>query len=135
MKRAVLVSLVTLLACGCSSLGRSSDPAPVDRIVGTWEHVSADMSGYRQIKMVTGSHFMWVTYERQTGMLVASAGGECFFDGKTYIERLDFGSEPFLLDLIGKDQVFTARLEGGEWYHSGTLTDGTEVREVWNRLQ
>ena len=135
MRRAVLVSLVTLMVCGCSSLRRSSNPAPVDGIVGTWEHVSADMSGYRQVKMLTGSHFAWATYERQTGMLVASAGGKYYFDGTTYIERPDFGSEPFLLDLVGKDQVFTARLDGDKWYHSGTLTNGTEVREVWNRLQ
>lgn len=114
---------------------RSGGSAPGVGIAGTWEHVSGDMSEYRQIKLLTGTHFVWATYERDTGMLVASAGGTYEFDGHTYIERLDFGSEAFLLDLIGRDQVFAAKLEGDEWYHEGTLTSGAEVREVWRRLE
>jgi hypothetical protein len=93
------------------------------------------MSEYRQIKMLTGTRFVWATYERSSGMLVASAGGTYEFDGRTYIERLEFGSEAILLELIGRDQIFTAKLEDDEWHHEGTLANGVEVRELWKRVE
>ena len=135
MRRILVLLLAVLVLCGCSGLKRSLRAPAADAIAGTWELVSPGMSEYRQIKMLTGSHFVWATYERGTGMLVASAGGAYEFDGRTYIERLDFGSEALLLELIGRDQVFTAKLEGDEWYHTGTLTNGIEVRELWKRLE
>jgi len=36
--------------------------------------------------------------------------------------------------LIGKTQVFTLRIDGGRWYHSGKESDGTVVEEVWERV-
>ena len=134
MRRILLVSLAVVLLCGCSAAKRSGLPARAAVLAGTWEHISADMPGYRQVKLLTGSHFVWATYERNSGMLVASAGGTYEFDGRTYIERLEFGSEALLLELVGRDQVFTANLESDEWYHEGTLTNGIEVRELWKRL-
>ena len=68
-------------------------------------------------------------------MLVASGGGTYGFDGKTFIERLEFGSEALLLDLVGRDQVFAVTPDCDEWHHTGTLTNGMTVRETWWRLE
>jgi len=135
MRRILFVSLAVVLLCGCSVATRSGPPGRADAIAGTWEHIFAAMPEYRQVKLLTGSRFVWATYERDSGMLVASAGGTYEFDGKTYIERLEFGSEALLLELVGREQVFTAKLDGEEWYHTGTLTNGIEVRELWKRLE
>jgi hypothetical protein len=135
MKRTLVVSFVVLVLCGCSGMAGRGRPAPVGSIAGTWELISPDMPGYREVKLLTGSRFAWVTYETETGMLVGSAGGTYELDGRAYIERLEFGSEALLLELIGRDQVFAADLEGDEWHHTGTLTNGVEVREVWKRLE
>jgi hypothetical protein len=137
MKHFTLILIVTLLVSGCGGFfGRSgSDRAQAHRqLVGTWEHELADSPGYRQIKILSGSHFVWATYERDAGMMVSVGGGTYEFDGIVYIETLQFGSEGLPADLIGQEQVFKARLDGDRWLHEGTLSNGFQVREVWTRI-
>jgi hypothetical protein len=137
MRQVILVSLVVLVISGCAGPGKgfmSGAPEGARLLEGTWEHVHADTARYRQIKILNATHFVWVTHERDTGMLIGMGGGTYAFDGRTYVEKLEFGTLGLPLDLVGYDQVFTAEFAGDRWYHEGTLSNGFEVRETWKRL-
>jgi hypothetical protein len=136
MRRIMAVTAVLLLIAGCSGTGiGTSSGLSRGWLVGTWELVASGMNQYRQIKTLTSSHFVWVTYERGTGVLVASGGGTYELDGTAYRERLGFVSDAGMLGLIGLDQVFTARRDGDRWHHAGTLTNGFKVDEIWRKLE
>ncbi len=46
---------------------------------------------------------------------------------------LEYGlGEDFKL-LGGNPQSFTVKLEGDKWHHSGTLSTGLKLEEVWER--
>jgi hypothetical protein len=46
-------------------------------------------------------------------------GGTYTFSGQTYKEKLEFGSRGLIQELVGKEQVFTAKLDGEQWFHEG----------------
>ena len=37
--------------------------------------------------------------------------------------------------LKGKPQSFTWKVEGNKWLHSGTLSSGATIEEVWERVE
>jgi hypothetical protein len=129
------VIVAALLISGCSGLGRwGPESLPQARLVGAWELVGESGSQYRHLKILSTDHFMWVAYDRTTGVVAAVGGGTYEFDGRVYIERLEFGTAGLPEGLVGEEQFFTANLSGDEWVHWGTLSNGAQVREVWRRL-
>jgi len=138
MKRFILIWVAVLIMAGCAGPGKGlmHRPPEVGGVLeGTWEHVHADSALFGQIKILNATHFVWVTYERATGAAIALGGGTYQFDGKTYVENLEFGSDGLPLDLLGHDQVFKAEIGGDLWYHHGTLSTGFEIHEVWRRIE
>ena len=105
------------------------------RLEGTWEHALEGEPGHRQVKILNQTHFVWVTYERQDGKPLLLGGGTYTFDGKTYKEKYEFGGPGLPAELVGKEQTCTAELKGDQWTHTGTLTNGFRVREVWRRVK
>ena len=77
---------------------------------------------------------VWVTYSRKKGLPMVIGGGTYTFDGSTYREFYEFGSRGLPKKLVGKEQVFTADLDGEVWTHSGTVTNGFRVCERWQRV-
>lgn len=137
MKRVIMIvmGIALLSACASSSKRQMLDVNQDKYIIeGTWEHSFDDAPQNTQIKILSRTHFVWVTYERSTGMPLLLAGGTYRFDGKTYIEKVEFGSPGIPQELIGKEQVFTAMFEGDQWYHEGILTNGFHVRELWEKI-
>jgi hypothetical protein len=129
------VLIAALLVSGCSGLGQGGSRAlPSQKLVGAWELVDESAPQYRHIKILSTDHFTWVTYDRATGVVAAMGGGTYEFDGRVYIERLEFGTGTLPEGLIGEEQFFTATLVDDQWVHQGTLSNGTRVREVWRRL-
>jgi hypothetical protein len=135
MRTILLILVVLLILSGCSYMPGAARRPGADALTGTWVLVSPEIPGYNEIKMLTASRFVWLTYDSETGMLVASGGGTYVLTGTEYIERLEFGTEPFILDIIGEGQVFRAELDNDQWYHTGTLTNGARVDERWKRLE
>jgi hypothetical protein len=135
--RALAIGLaVIVLLPGCAGIGNwGTSYGAAGSLKGTWERLEMEAPQYRHIKMLAGDHFVWVSYDRSTGLVAAVGGGTYLFDGRTYIESLEFGNEALPAELIGEDQFFTARLYGDEWHHQGTLSNGFEVREVWLRIK
>jgi hypothetical protein len=48
---------------------------------------------------------------------------------------VDYAMGGTLPELLGKEQSFTLRLEGDRWTHSGTLTNGARIEEIWERVR
>jgi hypothetical protein len=114
-----------------------------NKLVGTWKRISAKYDGqestlpggFTQVKHVTPTHFMWALYG-EDGKVVAALGGTCTAKGDEYIEIPEYGVGEGLLDpLKGKEQVFKWKLEGNKWSHSGKLSNGTTIEEVWERVE
>jgi hypothetical protein len=136
MKTVVILLVAAVALSGCAGRGSWGAPHGTERrLAGVWERSEFEAPQYRHIKILTGDHFVWVSYDQATGLVASMGGGTYVFDGRVYIETLEFGSETLPLDLIGEDQFFTAKLRGDEWLHEGTLSNGFQVREVWTRIE
>jgi hypothetical protein len=105
------------------------------RLEGTWEHTFEDRPERRQVKIINQTHFVWVTYERADGKPLFMGGGTYTFDGKTYKEQYEFGGPGQPAELVGKEQTFTAELDGDSWTHAGTLSNDFVVEEIWHRVR
>ncbi len=132
------------------------------QLEGVWELVSATrgaesrpMQGYRQMKIVSRGHFMWLGADAkrdtiQLRTLVDSlrasqtpgGAGTYTLEGNTYTEHLALFVDP---TMQGKPFPATCRTEGDRWYHtyppSGTaqaVSNGPgqpPTVEVWRRIR
>lgn len=139
--------LLIVAALAAATTAWADDPkgeAKADnKLVGTWKRISAKYDGqestlpegFTQLKHVTPTQFMWALYDKD-GKVVAALGGTYTAKGDEYIEVPEYGVGEGLPDpLNGKDQVFKWKLEGNKWSHSGKLSNGTTIEEVWERVE
>jgi hypothetical protein len=129
------LALVALVTLGSADDKPQADKAGRGRLEGTWEHTFEDAPEHRQVKIINQTHFVWVTYAREDGKPLLLAGGTYTFDGKIYKEKVEFGGPGLPAELVGKEQTFTVELEGDKWTHSGTLSIGLRIEEVWRRVK
>jgi hypothetical protein len=119
--------------------------------VGTWRIASAtytnaqmkresvDQSKHHELKIITPTHFMWITYEpgkTSPGKEVfgGAGGGRYTLDGIKYVEMLEYASwagyESNITD-------FSLRVEGDKMYQMGALSnqegEKTIIEEEWQR--
>ncbi len=119
--------------------------------VGTWRIASAtytnaqmkresvDHSKHHELKIITPTHFMWITYEpgkNSPGKEVfgGAGGGRYTLDGIKYVEMLEYASwagyESNITD-------FSLRVEGDKMYQMGALSnqagEKTIIEEEWQR--
>ena len=87
------------------------------------------------MKIINRTHFVWVTYSRADGKPLLLGGGTYTVEGKKYKEKFEFGGPGLLAELVGKEQTFTAEVEGDRWTLTGTLSNGFDVREVWRKVK
>ena len=129
---ALFFASIIIIGCGNSS-GKSSvsSEKKTDQIIGVWKDVTGTKP-VESIKIITKERFIWTwTVDNK---LVASASGTYTFDGETYIENIEFGTEN-MSSLFGKKSVFKIRFEGNKVYYSGTLAERTPLDEVWERME
>ena len=65
----------------------------------------------------------------------ASLGGAYTLKGDEYVETPEYGLGSDLDLLKGKPQAFKWRIEGNKWHHTGKLSDGLTIEEVWERVE
>ncbi|HEY6224138.1 MAG TPA: hypothetical protein VIW26_10155 [Gemmatimonadales bacterium] len=134
------LALVGVLAGGVGAARRPA--ASKEGVVGTWRLVSANANGKAVdipagttvLKHLTPTDFVFVYYTQQ-GLITVAGGGRYTLKGNRYEESVEYGVGEGMAPYIGKTEVFTLRLEGDRWYHSGTETDGSVVEEVWERAR
>lgn len=131
------VSLVLAIALGAvffawsQTNGGQAKKTPLD---GTWELVAGQQlpQGAREIKIISGGHFIFAAYDTEKGELLGTGGGTYILTGSSYTEHVDFGDR-ISAGVVGKDQQFTAKIDGDTFVQAGTLSNGKGLSETWKR--
>jgi len=118
-----------------SSQTNGSD-AKKSQLDGTWELVSGQQlpKGARDIKIISGGHFIFVAYDTEKGKPLYTGGGTYVVNGSSYSEHIDFASDEISTGLVGKDQPFTVKVDGDTFTQTGTLSNGKGLSETWKRV-
>jgi hypothetical protein len=133
MKKALLVFTiavaVVVLAWSQTNGGKKT------QLDGTWDLVSGQPlpKGARDIKIISGGHFIFVAYDTEKGRPLYTGGGTYLLNGNSYTEHVDFASDEIAAGLVGKDQPFTVKVEGDKFTQTGTLSNGKSLVETWKR--
>ena len=136
MKKGLLIVAVTLTVVFLTwsqTNGSHSKKSPLD---GTWELVSGQTlpKGARDIKIISGGHFIFVAYDTERGKPLYTGGGTFILNGSAYTEHVDFASDEISVDLVGKDQSFTVTVDRDSFTQKGTLSNGKPLLEIWKRM-
>jgi len=132
------VLLVFAIAFPCVFLFAQTTGSPAKRsqLDGIWELVSGQPlpKEARDIKIISGGHFIFVAYDMESGEPLYTGGGTYTLNGRSYSEHIDFASDKISAGLVGKDQPFTVRVGGDTFTHTGTLSNGEALSETWKRV-
>ena len=108
---------------------------------GTWELVDAkytpsdptfSLSSYRQIKILTNNHWVFLAQDKSSPKLTngsdaellaaaktfSAGGGTYTLDGDAYTEHVEFFYTP---NVVGATLKFKIKFEGDEWIQTGTM--------------
>jgi len=136
------IGFLGLVAWAADKASTSNNNAP--SLVGTWEmtmqqyrdakELTPASSDHKSLKFVTDTHFIWVWVDPKTKKITTSMGGRYEQKGDSYVETPEFATEG-MEAYLGKAQKFTSKLEGDQWTHSGQLSEGQRIVEVWKRVK
>ena len=132
------VSLVLAIALGAvffawsQANGGQAKKSPLD---GTWELVAGQQlpKDAREIKIISGGHFIFAAYDTEKGELLGTGGGTYHLTASSYTEHVDFGDK-ISPGVVGKDQHFTVKMDGDTFVQTGTLSNGKGLSETWKRV-
>jgi hypothetical protein len=125
-----LALIIALAATGWSA-EPNGDAKSDNKLVGTWKMGSGDVM---TIKHVTPTQFMWATIDKD-GTVTRAAGGPYTLKGDAYEETPEYGIGSDFELIKGKPQTFKWKVEGNKWYHTGKLSNGYVIDEVWERVE
>jgi len=144
--RAQVACLALLFVLAVSApTGRAAeskaDSKSGSQLVGTWKLLFAKYGGQEfkfeegvtTLKHVTPSQFMWASYDKD-GKVNRAAGGGYTIKGDVYEETPEYGFSSDFEGIKGTPQTFTWKVEGNKWYHTGKLSTGLTIDEVWERV-
>jgi hypothetical protein len=148
-KYSAMLFAITLLAlAGLAADSKTSvdngQTNKMSALVGTWEMVSSKYGDAKEsseppadrksLKFITPTHFLWVWVDPKTKKISNSMGGTYKYEGSSYVETPEFAFEG-MEEYVGKAQKFIAKVEGDKWTHSGVLSDGMKLEEIWKRVK
>jgi len=123
-----------LFCFSCSTNKTTISEKKADKIIGVWKF-SSDSFGtpIEARKIITKDYF--VCFHLYNNVIVTSFGGTCSFDGETYIENINFGTQN--RNDIGRTGTFKIRFEDNKMYLSGLVSGNNRVpfSEIWERLE
>ena len=136
MKKVLLVFAIALTAVFLALSQTNGSHAKKSQLDGTWELVSGQPlpEGARDIKIISGGHFIFVAYDTEKGRPLYTGGGTYILNGSSYAEHIDFASDEISAGLVGKDQPFTVKVDGDTFTQTGTLSNGKGLSETWKRV-
>ena len=147
MPRLLLAVLALLIPVALSpSVASADEPkkeaAAAGKLVGSWKLVSAKYNGneftfpegYTVVKHVTPFQFVTVIYNTK-GELGRASGGSYDLEGEVYKETPEYGTSDNFADIKGKVQTFQCKVEGNKWTHSGQLSNGMQIEEVYEKVE
>ena len=145
MKKTPLIHL-TVVALLLTAVLFGAEPSAKDAgHLGTWRLISTKYGDAKEfsdvskdephIKIITPTHFIWVIYDPKTKLVSTSMGGSCRLQGSNYTETIEYFLPEGMKVYLGKEQVFTIKIEGDKLFQSGKLSDEMKIEEVWQRVK
>jgi hypothetical protein len=112
------------------------------RLEGVWRIVSIDGNyggefrkpPYDEYKIMTAGHYLWLSFDPETGKVLRSGGGTYSLKGEKYTAHIDYSNSVDLRAVVGQDYTGTCKLEGKRWYHYGRVPSGGVFDELWERV-
>jgi hypothetical protein len=89
---------------------------------------------YDEYKIMTAGHYLWLSFDPETGKVLRSGGGTYTLNGEDYTAHVDYSNANDLRGVVGQEYKGKCRLEGKRWYHYGTMTNGAVFDELWERV-
>ncbi len=136
---AVVVLLLTAVLSGAEPSAKEAGHLGTWRLISTKYGDAKDFSDVSKdephIKIITPTHFIWVIYDPKTKLVSNSMGGSCGVQGANYTETIEYFFPEGMKVYLGKEQVFTIKIEGDKLFQSGKLSDGQKIEEVWQRVK
>jgi hypothetical protein len=134
--KVLIVLPITLAAVALAWSQTTGSNAKKGQLDGVWGLVSGQPlpKGARDIKIISGGHFVFAAYDTGNGRPLYTAGGTYILNGSSYTEHMDFASDVIAAGLVGKDQQFTVKVDGDTFTQEGTLSNGKALSEVWKRV-
>lgn len=116
--------------------GDGKDLEGVWRLVGirNGEGETFTKAPYEQYKIMTADHYLWMSFEPETGKVLRSGGGSYTLKDGTYSAHVDYSNSEDLRAIAGQDYTFTCKLDGNLWYHAGPMPNGARVDDLWERI-
>ena len=137
--RTLMMSIAIAAGISIGLLGCTQQKA--SPLEGAWELVDAkytpadpaiSLSRYRQIKILTGTHWAFLSQDRSAPKMTSwndaellaaaktfSAGGGTYtLQGDAYTEHVEFFNTP---NFVGASLKFKIKWDGDEWIQTGTL--------------
>ena len=135
MKKVSLVLAIAFGAVFFSWSQTNGGQTKKSQLDGAWELVAGQQlpKGAREIKIISGGHFMFAAYDTGKGELLGTGGGTYVLNGSSYTEHVDFGDR-ISPGVVGRDQQFTAKIDGDTFVQAGTLSNGKSLSETWKRI-
>ena len=141
--RLVTLALIASLAIGTKAVADEpkAEATVEKKLVGTWKLASAKYGGQETtlpqtattLKHITPTHYVWLTHD-EDGTITRGAGGTYTFEGDEFTQIGMFGVAGSFPLLKGKN-TYKCKVDGNKWHHTGTLTNGLTIDEVWERLE
>lgn len=85
---------------------------------------------YDQYKIMTSGHYLWPSFNRDTGEILRSGDGTYSLKDGNDKARVDYSNASDLEAIVGKDYSGTCHLEGKKCYHHGTMPNGAVFDEL-----
>ena len=141
----LLVILLFALLVSCTAEKKN-------KLEGAWELVSArhttpattnefTQADWKQIKLITKSHFVFVRQGRNDpAKAFLAGGGKYTFEGDMYTEHIEFFSTP---NYVNISIPYKCQVEGDQWTISGKIPLKSlgfadydlEITQVWRRIE
>lgn len=87
----------------------------------------------RTLKLLTATRFQWAAINIETGEFSGTGGGTYTFENGKYTEHIEFFSRDN--SRVGASLSFDAKIENGNWIHSGLSSKGDPIYEIWSRMK
>lgn len=144
MKIRLLITLLVcfgVCACTPTHTKKTGEVAKEHALVGTWEFVSGRYTpsgkppivvkspDLRALKIITPTHFSYVT-EKGDGSFYVAGAGSCKVEPHQYTETLNYAS---VANMKNKSYTFSYRVENDVWYIEGK-EDDSYTEEVWRKI-